>query len=48
MYEETNDDFIGREGLGRKVALLRMERGSHDIGRVEGVQDTVGRMFGFY
>ena len=48
VYEETNDDFIGMEGLERKVALLRIESGHHDIGRMEGVQDTVGRMFGLY
>ncbi|KAF8816212.1 alpha/beta-hydrolase [Phlegmacium glaucopus] len=48
VYEETNDEFIGMEGLERKVALLRIENGEHDIGKVEGVQDTVGRMFGFY
>ncbi|KAF8154455.1 Alpha/Beta hydrolase protein [Crassisporium funariophilum] len=33
---------------GGTVALLRTERGGHDIGRVEGVQDAIGRMFGFY
>ena len=48
VYEETNDDFVKMEGLDRKVALLRIEGGEHDIGRVEGVQGTIGRMFGFY
>lgn len=48
VHEETNNDFIAMEGLDRKVALLRTERGGHDIGRMEGVQDAVGRMFGFY
>ncbi|PPQ75826.1 hypothetical protein CVT24_002692 [Panaeolus cyanescens] len=46
LYEETNPELVALEG--RKVALLRTERGKHDIGRVEGVQDTIGRMFGFY
>jgi len=48
VYEETNNDFVRMEGLERKVALLRIESGGHDIGRVEGVQDAIGRMFGFY
>ena len=48
VYEETNNDFVRTEGLERKVALLKIENGGHDIGRVEGVQDTIGRMFGFY
>jgi len=49
VYEETNSEFLRlEEGLERKVALLRIENGEHDIGRVEGVQDTIGRMFGFY
>ena len=33
---------------GRKVALLLTERGGHDLGKVEGVQDTIGRLFGLY
>ena len=48
VYEETNSDFVEMEGLERKVALLRIASGGHDIGRVEGVQDTIGRMFGLY
>jgi len=48
IYEETNDDFVKMEGLERKVALLRTDNGNHDIGRVEGVQDTVGRMFDLF
>jgi len=48
VYEETNSKFVKMEGLERKVALLRTESGGHDIGRVEGVQDAIGRMFGFY
>jgi len=48
VYEETNSHFFRMEGLKRKVALLRIEGGGHDIGKLEGVQDTVGRMFGFY
>ncbi|RDB16452.1 Monoacylglycerol lipase ABHD12 [Hypsizygus marmoreus] len=30
----------------RRIALLKTMRGNHDIGRVEGVQDVIGRMFG--
>lgn len=41
VFEETTLE-------GRKVALLKTESGGHDIGRVEGVQDAIGRMFGFY
>ena len=48
VYEETNDGFLAVEGLQRKVGLLRIESGSHDIGRVEGVQDAIGRMFELY
>ena len=48
VHEETNTNFARIEGLQRKVALLRIESGEHDIGRIEGVQDTIGRMFGFY
>ncbi|KAG5637065.1 hypothetical protein H0H81_005946 [Sphagnurus paluster] len=29
----------------RRLALLRTHRGAHDVGRAEGVQDAVGRMF---
>jgi len=46
IYEEIQPQVVATEG--RKVALLRTERGGHDIGRVEGVQDAIGRMFGFY
>ncbi|KAG6829404.1 hypothetical protein H0H92_004606 [Tricholoma furcatifolium] len=31
---------------GRKIALLTTQRGGHDLARVEGVQDVLGRMFG--
>ena len=48
VYEETNNHFVKMEGLKRRVALLRTESGGHDIGKVEGVQDAVGRMFGFF
>lgn len=56
IHEETNLDFSKleeeeeEEGFKerRKIALLRTEDGGHDIGKLEGVQDTVGRMFGFY
>ncbi|KAF9556885.1 alpha/beta-hydrolase [Agrocybe pediades] len=46
VYEEMKPHVVASEG--RKVALLRTDRGGHDIGRVEGVQDAIGRMFGFY
>ncbi|KAF8960834.1 Alpha/Beta hydrolase protein [Flammula alnicola] len=46
LYEELQPDVVAKEG--RKVALLRTERGGHDIGRVEGVHDAIGRMFKFY
>jgi abhydrolase domain-containing protein 12 len=32
----------------RNVALLKTEYGGHDLGKVEGVQDTIGRLFGLY
>ncbi|KIM43879.1 hypothetical protein M413DRAFT_443759 [Hebeloma cylindrosporum] len=46
VFEELQPAVVALEG--RKVALLRTEGGGHDIGRVEGVQDAIGRMFGFY
>jgi abhydrolase domain-containing protein 12 len=46
VLEEMQPTVVALEG--RKVALLKTERGGHDIGRVEGVQDTIGRMFRFY
>jgi len=46
VLEEMQPAVVALEG--RKVALLRTKRGAHVIGRVEGVQDTIGRMFGFY
>ncbi|KDR79360.1 hypothetical protein GALMADRAFT_243390 [Galerina marginata CBS 339.88] len=46
VYEEMQPKVAAAEG--RKVALLKTNRGGHDIGRVEGVQDAIGRMFGFY
>ena len=33
---------------GRKVALLKIVSGKHDIPKIEGVQDTIRRMFGLY
>ena len=33
VYEETDGDFVRLEGLDRKVALLRIESGEHDIGK---------------
>ncbi|KAJ7489012.1 Alpha/Beta hydrolase protein [Mycena latifolia] len=32
---------------GRRFELLKTMKGGHDIGKVEGVQDAIGRMFGF-
>ena len=46
VFEEIQPAVVTLEG--RKVALLMTERGGHDIGCVEGVQDAIGRMFGFY
>jgi len=46
VLEEMHPAVVALEW--RKVALLRTKRGAHIIGRVEGVQDTIGRMFGFY
>lgn len=46
LFEEMHPKIVASEG--RKVALLRTERGSHDIGRVEGVQDAIGRMFNLF
>ena len=46
LYEEMNPQVVKKEG--RRVALLRTESGKHDIGRAEGVQDAIGRMFGLY
>ena len=46
VFEELRPAVVEMEG--RKVALLMTEGGGHDIGRVEGVQDAIGRMFGFY
>ena len=46
VLEEIQPSVAALEG--RQVALLMTERGGHDIGRVEGVQDAIGRMFGFY
>ncbi|KAG6887790.1 hypothetical protein C0995_012694 [Termitomyces sp. Mi166 len=36
----TNGDAVGR-----RIVLLKTQYGGHDVGRVEGVQDVVGRMF---
>ncbi|KAJ7489039.1 Alpha/Beta hydrolase protein [Mycena latifolia] len=33
---------------GRRVALLKTYKGEHDVGRLEGVQDVLGRMFRFF
>ncbi|KAF9465977.1 Alpha/Beta hydrolase protein [Collybia nuda] len=30
---------------GRMVAMLKTKKGSHDIGKIEGLQDYIGRMF---
>lgn len=38
----TWDEFTAG---GRTIALLKTQKGSHDIGRIEGVQDYMGRMF---
>lgn len=38
----TLDRFVADH---REIALLKTVHGSHDIGKIEGVQDTIGRMF---
>lgn len=37
------DHFISQD---REIVLLKTVKGGHDIGRIEGVQDAIGRMFG--
>lgn len=44
----TLEDFVDEKQGGRRVAMLKTNAGNHDIGRLEGVQDVIGRMFGFY
>ncbi|KAG6844761.1 hypothetical protein H0H87_003984 [Tephrocybe sp. NHM501043] len=34
------------KAVGRRISLLKTHNGNHDIPRVEGVQDVIGRMFG--
>ena len=43
FYEETRPDVTARDG--RKVALMRTKFGGHNIGRVEAIQEVIGRMF---
>lgn len=40
----TLETFIADE---RKIAFLKLNNGGHDIGRIEGVQDVLGRFFDF-
>lgn len=44
----TLEEFVDQKKGGRRVAMLKTNAGGHDIGRLEGVQDAIGRMFGFY
>jgi abhydrolase domain-containing protein 12 len=44
----TLEEFVDQEKGGRRIAMLKTSAGAHDIGRLEGVQDVVGTMFGFY
>ncbi len=46
LYEEMRPELVAEEG--RKVVLLKLESGGHNIGRIEGLQDAIGNMFGFY
>jgi abhydrolase domain-containing protein 12 len=46
LYEEMRPELVAEEG--RKVVLLKLESGGHNIGRVEGLQDVIGKMFGLY
>ena len=39
----TIDSFTAGD---RKIVLLKTTDGAHDIGRIEGVQDVIGRTFG--
>ncbi|KAG6819885.1 hypothetical protein H0H93_007663, partial [Arthromyces matolae] len=39
-------DLDGDQAHDRRIVLLKTNYGGHDVGRVEGVQDTLGRMFG--
>jgi len=41
----TLDEFVADH---RRVALLRTARGGHDLPKVEGVQDAIGRMFDLF
>lgn len=43
FYEETRPEVSAREG--RKVAFLRTKFGGHNLGRIEAIQDAIGRMF---
>lgn len=44
----TWEEFVDQKRGGRRVAMLKTNAGGHDIGRLEGVQDAIGRMFDFY
>lgn len=44
----TLEEFVDQKNGGRRVAMLKTIAGGHDIGRMEGVQDVIGTMFGFY
>lgn len=46
LYEEIRPELAAKEG--RTVALLKLETGGHNLGPVEGLQDVIGKMFGFY
>ncbi|KAJ3572336.1 hypothetical protein NP233_g3153 [Leucocoprinus birnbaumii] len=44
----TLEEFVDQKKGGRRVSMLKTNAGGHDIGRLEGVQDAIGKMFGFY
>ncbi|KXN85155.1 Monoacylglycerol lipase ABHD12 [Leucoagaricus sp. SymC.cos] len=43
----TLEEFVDHRKGGRRVAMLKTMAGGHDVGRLEGVQDAIGRMFDF-
>ncbi|TFK67195.1 alpha/beta-hydrolase [Pluteus cervinus] len=50
FFNQTHIPYFGNlthfQYGGRRVAMLKTIMGSHDLGQLEGVQDTIGREFG--
>ncbi|KAF9449162.1 alpha/beta-hydrolase [Macrolepiota fuliginosa MF-IS2] len=44
----TLEEFVDQKENERRVVMLKTHAGGHDIGRLEGVQDVIGKMFGFH